>query len=108
MLAFRQDMDASTMIGCIHSFGQELPNVSSCPEVHHRLVACLHGEQLRNLHVSASAQFPAHHLPHRFPEHFLLVFLPGAVAKEMFSRVHCSVSASAPPALVIFLVSESP
>jgi hypothetical protein len=56
-----------------HSFGRELPDFSSRQEVHHRLIALFHGKQLRDLHVSASARFPACHLSHRFPECFLLV-----------------------------------
>ena len=43
----------------LHSLGRELPDGSSCQEVHHRLVAFLRGKQLRNLHVAASARFPA-------------------------------------------------
>ena len=49
------------------SFGRELPDVSSRQEVHHRLVALFNGKQLRDLHVSASARFPAHRLSHRLP-----------------------------------------
>ena len=50
-------------------FGRELPDISGRQEVHHRLVALLHGEQLRNLHVSASACSP----PSRF-SHLLSLF----------------------------------
>jgi len=49
-------------------FGWELPNVSGCEEDHHRFIALLHGEQLGDLHVSASARSPSRCLPHRFPE----------------------------------------
>jgi hypothetical protein len=35
--------------------GWEFPYLSSCQEVHHCLVAFLHGKQLRNLYISASA-----------------------------------------------------
>jgi hypothetical protein len=55
----------------LHSFGWELPDFSSRQEVHHRLIAFFHGKQLRDLHVSASARFPARRLSHRFPECFL-------------------------------------
>jgi hypothetical protein len=70
--------------------GRELPDVSSCQEVHHRLVAFLHGKQLRNLHMSASARFPACGLSHRLPERLLLVFPSAAVAEEMLPRLYCS------------------
>ena len=49
------------------SSGWELPDFSSRQEVHHRLVALFHGKQLRDLHVSASARFPARRFSHRLP-----------------------------------------
>jgi hypothetical protein len=63
------------------SLGRELPDVSSRQEVHHRLVALLHGKQLRDLHMPASARFPACRLPHSFPERILLLFPPAAEAE---------------------------
>jgi len=88
-----------------HSFGPELPDVSSHQEIHHRLIAHFHGKQLRDLHVSASARFPARHLPHLFPEYFLLVFPPAAVAEEVLPRLgHYPL---APPASVVLSVTES-
>jgi len=66
---------------------EELSDVSSRQEIHHRLIALFHGKQLRDLHVSVSARFPARHLPHRFPEHFLLVSPPAAVAEEVLPRL---------------------
>ena len=38
---------------------RQSPYISGCQEVHHCLVAYLHGKQLRNLHMSVSARFPA-------------------------------------------------
>jgi len=91
-------------------FGRELPDISSRQEVHYRFIALLHGEQLRDLDVSASACSPPSHFSHLFPEHFLLVFSSAAVAvtaEEMFPRLgHRPASAAAPPALVIVSVSE--
>jgi len=63
-------------------FRGELPDVSSRQEVHHPFIALLHGEQLRDLHVSASARSPSRCFPHLFPERLLLVVvvvLVGAV-----------------------------
>jgi len=68
-------------------FGRELPDISSRQEVHHRFIALLHGEQLRDLHVSASACSPPSRFCHLFPEHFLLIFPSAAVAEEMFPRL---------------------
>jgi len=67
----------------LRTFGRELPDIGSYQEVHHRLIALLHGEQLRDLHVSASARSPSRCFPHLFPECFLLVSPPAAVAEEM-------------------------
>jgi hypothetical protein len=66
---------------------REPPDVSGGQEVLHRLVTFLHGKQLRNLHMSASACCPSGSLPHRFLERFLLVFLLAAVAEEMLLRL---------------------
>ena len=68
-------------------FGWELPDISSRQEVHHCFIALLHGEQLRDLHVSASACSPSSRFSHLFPEQFLLVFPSAAVAEEMFPRL---------------------
>jgi hypothetical protein len=88
-----------------HSLGRELPDFSSCQEVHHRLIALLHGKQLRDLHVSASARFPSRCIPHRCPEYFLLVFPPAAVAEEVLPRL-CHPP-FAPPAFVVLSATES-
>jgi len=70
-------------------------------------IALLHGEQLRDLHVSASARSPSRCLPHLFPERLLLVFPSAAVAEEMFPRLgRRPASAAAPPAFVVVSVSE--
>jgi hypothetical protein len=87
-------------------FGRELPDISGHQEVHHRFIAFLHGEQLRDLHVSASARFPSRRFSHLFPEHFLLVIPSAAVAEEMFPCLGRSASAAAPPAFVVVSVSE--
>jgi len=49
------------------SFGRKLPDLSGRQEVHHRLVALFYGKKLRDLHVSASALFPARRISHRLP-----------------------------------------
>jgi len=68
------------------------------------LIALFHGKQLRDLHVSASACFPALGLSHRFPERALLVSPPAAVAEEVLPLLgHCPFT---PPALVVLSVTE--
>jgi hypothetical protein len=87
--------------------GWELPDISSRQEVHHRFIALLHGEQLRDLHVSASARSPSCCLPHLLPERSLLVTPSAAVAEEMLLRLgYRPASAAAPPAPVVVSLSE--
>jgi len=87
-----------------HSFGRELPDFSSRQELHPRLVALFHRKQLRDLHVSASACFPARHLSHRLPECFLLVSPPAAMAEEVLPRLgRCPFT---PPAFIVLSVAE--
>jgi len=64
-------------------FGWELPDIGSRQEVHHSFIAFLHREQLRDLHVLASARSPSRCFPHLFPVCFLLVSPSAAVAEEM-------------------------
>ena len=90
----------------LRTFGRELPDIGSYQEVHHRLIALLHGEQLRDLHVSASARSPSRCFPHLFPERFLLVSPSAAVAEEMLPRLGYRPAAAAPPAFVVVSVSE--
>jgi len=90
----------------LQSLGWELPDISRRQEVHYRSIALLHREQLRDLHVSASAHFPACCLPRRFPERLLLVFQLAAVAEEVFPCLDRSTSTAAPPAFVVVLVLE--
>jgi DNA-binding transcriptional LysR family regulator len=91
----------------LRSFRRELPDIGSDQEVHHRLIALLHGEQLRDLQVSASARSPSSCFPHLFPERFLLASPSAAVAEQVLSRLgHCPTSAAAPPAFVVVSVSE--
>jgi len=90
----------------LHSLGWELSDISGRQEVHHRFIALLHGEQLRDLNLSASARFPSCCFPHRFPEHFLLVFPLAGVAEEVFPCLGRSASTAEPPAFVVVLVSE--
>jgi len=91
----------------LRTFGRELPDIGGSQEVHHCLIALLHGEQLRDLHVSASARSPSRCFPHLFPERFLLVSPPAAVAEEMLPRLgNRPTSAAAPPAFVVVSVSE--
>jgi len=87
-------------------FGQEFPDIRGRQEVHHRLIAFLYGEQLRDFHVSASARSPSRRFSHLFPERILLVFPSAAMAEEMFSRLGCPASAATPPAFVIVSLSE--
>jgi len=89
------------------TFGRELPDIGSYQEVHHRYIALLHAEQLRDLHVLASAHSPSRCFPHLFPELFLLVSPSAAVAEEMLPRLgYRPTSAVAPPAFVVVSVSE--
>jgi len=88
-----------------HSLGRELPDFSICQEVHHRFIALLHGKELRDLHVSASARFPSRCLPHRYPEYFLQVFSPAAVTEEVLPRL--GHPPFAPPAFVVLSATES-
>jgi len=89
-------------------FGLELPDISSRQKVHHRFIALLHGEQLRDLHVSASACSPLCRFSHLFPGHFLLVFPSATVAEEMFPHLgRHPASAAAPPPFVFISVSEA-
>jgi len=74
------------------------------PPHHHRLIALFHGKQLRDLHVSASARFPAHHLTHCLPECFLLVSPPAAMVDEVLSCLdRCPFTS---PAFIIVSVAE--
>ena len=91
----------------LRTVGRELPDIGGSQEVHHRLIAHLHGEQLRDLHVSASARSPSRCYPHLFPERDLLVSPPAAVAEEMLPRLGYSpTSPAAPPAFVVVSLSE--
>ena len=83
--------------------GRELPDISGRQEVHYRFIPLFLGEQLRDLHVSASARSPPRCFPHLCLERSLLIFPPAAVAKEVFPRLG---SAAAPPAFVVISVSE--
>jgi hypothetical protein len=68
------------------------------------LIALFHGKQLRDLHVSASARFPARHLSHRLPERFLLVSPLAAMAEDVLPRLdRCPFP---PPAFIILSVTE--
>ena len=88
-------------------FGRELLDISGRQEVHLHFIALLHGEQLRDLHVSASACSPSSRFSHLFLQHFLLVFPSGAVAEEMFPRLgRHPASAAAPQAFIVVSVSK--
>jgi hypothetical protein len=86
------------------SFGGKFPDLSGCQNVHHRLVALLYGEKLRNLHMPASAHFPACCLSHCFPECLLLVCPSAAVVEEVIPRM--GHSPSIPPAFVVISMTE--
>ena len=97
-------VSASAPAPYLQSFGRELPDFSSRQEVHHRLITLFHGKQLWDLHVSASACIPARHLSHRFPEGFLLVSPPAAMAEEVLPRLgRCPCT---PLAFIVLSVAE--
>jgi hypothetical protein len=54
----------------LRTFGWELPDIGSYQEVHHRLIAFLHGEQLRDLNVLASARSRSRCFPTSFQSVF--------------------------------------
>jgi hypothetical protein len=71
------------------------------------LITFVSGKQLRDLHVSASARFPARCLSHRFPQCFLLLSPSAAVAEEVFPHVgRRPASTAAPPAFVVLTMAE--
>jgi len=91
----------------LRMFGRELPDIGSNQEVHHHLITLLHGEQLRDLHVSASARSPSSCFSHLFPGRLLLVSPSAAVAKEMLPRLgYRPASTGAPPAFIVVSVAE--
>jgi len=90
----------------LHTFGWEHPDISSCQEVHHRLIALLHGEQLGDLHLLASAPSPSRCFPHLFSERLLLVFPTAAEAEEMLLSLGDSPACAAAPAACV-VISES-
>ena len=88
-------------------FGRELPHNSSRQDVHHRLIPHPHGEQLRDLHLSASACSPPSLFSHLFRQHFLLVIPSVAVGEEMFPHLGTSpASAAEPPVFIVGLASQ--
>lgn len=70
----------------LSTFEWELPNIGSYQEVHNRLIAFLHGQQLKHLHFSASARSPSPCLSHHFPECFLQISPLAAVEEEMLNN----------------------
>jgi len=91
----------------LRPFDREFPDITGCQEVHHRFIGHLHGEQLRDLHVSASANSPSRRFPHNFSQRFLLVFPSAVVAEKMFPRLgRRPASAAAPQAFVVVSVSD--
>jgi len=105
-LLFLRPLPAGSSSSAVH-FGWELPDISSSQEVDHRFIALLHGEQRRDLQVSASACSPSHCPPHLVPEHFLLVSPSAAVAEEILPDMgYHRLSAHAPRAFVVISVSE--
>jgi hypothetical protein len=87
-------------------FGWKFPNMGGRQEVHHRLVAWLDANQLRDFHLCASAHTPLCHFPQFFCDRLLLVFLLAAVAKEMFPCLGRVATATFTPAFVIDTVSD--
>jgi len=95
--------------GCCSSlnFRRELPDVSGRQEVHDRLDALLHGEQLRDFQVSASARSPFRRFSHFFPQCPLLVFPSATEAEELLLRLgYGPASATARQAFAVVSVSE--
>ena len=96
-----------SLLVLLHTFVCELPDIGSYQEVHHRLIALHHGEQLRALHVSASPRSPSHCFPHLRPERLLLVSPLPTVAEDILPGLgHRPASATAPPAFVVASASE--
>jgi len=103
----QRSMPAAAAPPSLLSFGRELPDVSRRQEVYHHLITFVSGKRLRDLHVSASAHFPARRLSHRFQQCFLLVSPPAAVAEEVFLRLgRCPASTAAPPAFDVLTMAE--
>jgi len=103
----RKSGRACRLLLLLRTFGWELPDIGGYQEVHHRLIALLHGEQLRELHVSASARSRSRCFPHPFPERLLVVSPSAAVADEMLPRLgNRPAAAATPPAFVVLSVSE--
>jgi hypothetical protein len=68
------------------------------------LITVFHGKQLKDLHMSASASFPALGLSHHCPESALLVSPLAAVAEEvLWCLGNCPIT---PAALVVLSVTE--
>jgi len=87
--------------------GPELPDIGSYQDVHHRLIALLHGEQLRDLPVSVSAHCPSRCFPHLVQGCYLLVSPLGVMAEEMLPRLaYHPTSTAAPPSFVVVSVSQ--
>jgi len=90
-----------------HSFGRELSDFCCRQQVHHLLITLFHRKQHRDLHMSASACFPARRLSHRLPQYLLLVSPPAAVAEQVFPRLgRHSASATAPWVFVVLSVPK--
>jgi hypothetical protein len=91
----------------LRTLGRELPNIGGYQQVYHRFISLLHGDQLRDLHMSVSARSLSCRIPHLLSECCLLVFLSAAVAEEMLPHLaYRPTSAKTPREFVIVSVSE--
>jgi len=103
----QRSMPAAAAPPSLPSFVQELPDFSHRQEVHHHLITLVSGKQLRDLHESAFARFPARRLSPHFPQCFVLLSPPAAVAEEVFPHLgRPPSSTTAPPAFVALTMAE--
>ena len=86
------------------SFGRRVPDLSGRQEVHHRLFGLFYCYKLGNLHVPASARFPACCLSLSLAECLLLVVPSAAVAEEVLPRL--GHSPSTPPVFIVISVAK--
>jgi len=98
----RKRTTASYTLLC--SAAWELPHLRGCKDVHHCLIAYLHREEFRYLHVPAPAFFPANFPPNCFSQFVLLILPLSAVAEEILP---CLGHLPTLPALIIASLAES-
>jgi len=91
----------------LRRFGRELHDIDSHQEVHHCVIVLVHGEQLSDLHASASGCSPSPCFPHTFPDGLLQVSPSAAVEDKMLMRLVCHPASPAKlPAIDVVSVPE--